>query len=408
MTPARVSTSPASNMPDMSVYAVSQVVSYMNELLAYDDVLQDVWIEGEIPRVTISAAGHAYFTLRDGNSSLRCVMFRNSRGMEHLKDGAAIIAHGRMSIYEARGDLQLVVDIAQPEGVGELQLKLEQLTHKLEQEGLFDLSRKRPIPEFPRRVGVITSETGAVWHDIQTVTARRYPLVELVLAPTLVQGDRAAAGIVEAFRAMNSEPGIDMVIVARGGGSMEDLWPFNEEAVARAVFSSQAPVISAVGHETDHTICDLVADLRAPTPSAAAELAVPDRAELALRIASGHQTMGMFVIDQLSRSARTVAQLTIDLDRAVPDFDTLRLRLDDILRTAETHLNSQLRITRQRAEGTRLRLESLNPADTLRRGYAIVERRDSGAAITGADQVSSGDVIRVQVSRGDFDATVID
>ena len=276
---------------EMSVYAVSQVVSYMNELLAYDDVLQDIWIEGEIPQVTISAAGHAYFTLLDGNNSLRCVMFRNARGMEHLQDGAAIIAHGRMSIYEARGDLQLVVDIAQPEGVGELQLKLEQLTHKLEQEGLFDPSRKRPIPEFPRRVGVITSETGAVWHDIQTVTARRYPLVELVLAPTLVQGDRAAAGIVEAFRAMNSEPGIDMVIVARGGGSMEDLWPFNEEAVARAVFSSQAPVISAVGHETDHTICDLVADLRAPTPSAAAELAVPDRAELALRIASGHQTL---------------------------------------------------------------------------------------------------------------------
>ena len=393
---------------EMSVYAVSQVVSYMNELLAYDDVLQDVWIEGEIPRVTISAAGHAYFTLRDGNSSLRCVMFRNSRGMEHLKDGAAIIAHGRMSIYEARGDLQLIVDIAQPEGVGELQLKLEQLTHKLEQEGLFDPSRKRPIPEFPRRVGVITSETGAVWQDIQTVTARRYPLVELVLAPTLVQGDQAAAGIVDAFRGMNSEPDIDVVIVARGGGSLEDLWPFNEEAVARAVFSSQNPVISAVGHETDHTICDLVADLRAPTPSAAAELAVPDRAELALRVASGHQTLGVFINDHLSTSARTVAQLTTDLDRAVPDFDTLRLRLDDMLRTAESHLDSQLQITRQRAEGTRLRLESLNPADTLRRGYAIVERRDSGAAITGADEVSSGDIIRVQVSRGDFDATVID
>ena len=184
----------------MTVYGVSQVVSYMNELLAYDDVLQDIWIEGEIPQATISAAGHAYFTLRDGNSSLRCVMFRNSRGLEHIRDGAAIIAHGRMSIYESRGDLQMVVDIAQPEGVGELQLQLEQLMLKLEQEGLFEPSRKRPIPEYPRRVGVITSETGAVWHDIQTVTARRFPLIELVLAPTLVQGDHAAAGIVEAFR----------------------------------------------------------------------------------------------------------------------------------------------------------------------------------------------------------------
>ena len=392
----------------MAVYGVSQVVSYMNELLAYDDVLQDIWIEGEIPQATISAAGHAYFTLRDGKSSLRCVMFRNSRGLEHIRDGAAIIAHGRMSIYESRGDLQMVVDIAQPEGVGELQLQLEQLMLKLEQEGLFEPSRKRPIPEYPRRVGVITSETGAVWHDIQTVTARRYPLIELVLAPTLVQGDHAAAGIVEAFRAMNSEPDIDTVIVGRGGGSLEDLWPFNEETVARAVFSSQAPVISAVGHETDHTICDLVADLRASTPSAAAELAVPDRAELAIRLASSYQALGMFFTDQISRSAKTLNQLKTDLDRAVPDFDTHRMRLDDMLRTAEAHLDSHLNIIHERVEGTRLRLESLNPADTLRRGYAIVERRDSGAAVTDADDVAPDDVVRVRVSRGSFDASVID
>jgi exodeoxyribonuclease VII large subunit len=380
----------------------------MNEVLEYDDVLQDIWIEGEIPQATISAAGHAYFTLRDGNSSLRCVMFRNARGMEHVKDGAAITAHGRMAIYEARGDLQLIVDVVQPEGVGELQLKLEQLMHKLEQEGLFDPSRKRPIPEFPRRVGVITSETGAVWHDIQTVTARRYPLVELVLAPTLVQGDQAAAGIVEAFGAMSSQPDIDVIIVGRGGGSFEDLWPFNEEAVARAVFSSQTPVISAVGHETDHTICDLVADLRAATPSAAAELAVPDRAELAMRVASGHQAMGMFIDSQIFRSAQNLDQLKTDLDRAVPDFDTLRLRLDDMLRTTESQLDNQLEMTRQRTEGPRLRLQSLNPADTLRRGYAIVERKDSGAAVTDADDVAANDVVRVQVSRGSFDATVID
>jgi exodeoxyribonuclease VII large subunit len=380
----------------------------MNEVLEYDDVLQDIWIEGEIPQATISAAGHAYFTLRDGNSSLRCVMFRNARGMEHVKDGAAITAHGRMAIYEARGDLQLIVDVVQPEGVGELQLKLEQLMHKLEQEGLFDPSRKRPIPEFPRRVGVITSETGAVWHDIQTVTARRYPLVELVLVPTLVQGDQAAAGIVEAFRAMSSQSDIDVIIVGRGGGSFEDLWPFNEEAVARAVFSSQTPVISAVGHETDHTICDLVADLRAATPSAAAELAVPDRAELAMRIASSHQALGMFINDQIFRSAQRLSQLSNDLDRTIPDFDTLRLRLDDMLRTAESQLDNQLEMTRQRTEGTRLRLQSLNPADTMRRGYAIVERKDSGTAVTDADDVAANDVVRVQVSHGSFDATVID
>jgi exodeoxyribonuclease VII large subunit len=247
-----------------------------------------------------------------------------------------------------------------------------------------------------------------VWHDIQTVTARRYPLVELVLAPTLVQGDKAAAGIVDAFRDMNSEPNIDMVIVGRGGGSLEDLWPFNEEAVARAVFASQSPVISAVGHENDHTICDLVADLRAATPSAAAELAVPDRAELAMRVASGHQAMGMFIDDRISRSTQTLNQLRTDLERSTPDFVTLRMRLDDMLRAAESHLDSQLQLTRERVEGTRLRLESLNPADTLRRGYAIVERKDSGAAVTDADDVAPDDVVSVRVSRGSFDATVVD
>lgn len=395
-------------MFDVPVYAVSQVVTYMNQLLAYDDVLQDVWVEGEIPRVTVSAAGHAYFTLVEGSTSLRCVMFRNARGMEHLQDGAAIIVHGRMSIYEARGDLQLVADVAQPEGVGELQLKLEQLTHKLEREGLFDPSRKRPIPDYPRRVGVITSEAGAVWQDIQTVIARRYPLVELVLAPTLVQGDRAAAGIAAAFAAMNSTPDIDVVIVARGGGSLEDLWPFNEEEVARAVFASGAPVISAIGHETDHTICDLVADLRAPTPSAAAELAVPDRADLAMRIASQGGALSATIDDQISRAAQSVDRLSAVLELTVPQFDNLRLRLDDRLRASESALSGQLQIAGQRAEGARLRLEALNPADTLRRGYAIAELRDSGDVITDADAVSTDDVVRIRVSRGGFDAAVID
>jgi exodeoxyribonuclease VII large subunit len=392
----------------MAIYTVSQVTTYVNEVLSYDEVLRDVWVEGEVANVAKPASGHAYFTLRDGTSSLRCVMFRNSRGMEHLLDGAAIIAHGRLAVYEVRGDLQLIADIAQPEGAGELQLRLEQLKLKLEQEGLFEPSRKRPVPEFPRRVGVITSPSGAVWQDIQTVIARRYPLVELALAPTAVQGDTAAAGIVEAFLAMNAEPDIDVVIIARGGGSMEDLWPFNEEAVARAVFASQAPVISAVGHETDFTICDLVADLRAPTPSAAAELAVPDLADLALRVLSGRRALDDRVSDIFRRSSESLDRLDLRLDRGRPRLDTLRMRVDDLLRAAASQMSTRVQVTQERLEGTRLRLESLSPLDTLRRGYAIVQLDPSGDVIIDAAQTSPGDDVRVTVNQGAFGATVSD
>ena len=193
----------------MAIYTVSQVTTYVNEVLSYDDVLRDIWVEGEIANVARPASGHAYFTLRDGTSSLRCVMFRNSRGMEHILDGAAIIAHGRLAVYEVLGDLQLIADIAQPEGAGELQLKLEQLKLKLETEGLFEPSRKRKLPTFPRKIGVVSSPTGAVWHDIQDVIGRRYPLVELMLAPAPVQGETAAPAIAEAVQAANDEPDLD-------------------------------------------------------------------------------------------------------------------------------------------------------------------------------------------------------
>jgi len=392
----------------MAIYTVSQVTTYLNEVLSYDDVLRDIWVEGEIANVARPASGHAYFTLRDGTSSLRCVMFRNSRGMEHVLDGAAIVAHGRLAVYEVRGDLQLIADIAQPEGVGELQLRLEQLKLKLEQEGLFEPSRKRPVPEFPRRVCVITSPSAAVWHDIQTVIARRYPLVELALAPTPVQGDTAAAGIVEAFQAMSSEQDIDVVIIARGGGSLEDLWPFNEEAVARAVFASQVPVISAVGHETDFTICDLVADLRAPTPSAAAELAVPDQADLALRVLAGRRTLDDRVSELLGKAVESLDRIDLRLDRARPQLDTIRMRVDDLLRAAASHINTRLQVTLEHLEGTRLRLESLSPLDTLRRGYAIVQHDPAGDVITDAAQTSRGDDVRVTVNKGAFGATVTD
>ena len=390
----------------MAIYSVTQVTSYLKELLEQDSLLQDIWVSGEVANLARPGSGHTYFTLREAKSSLRCVMFRNSRGAELLEGGAAVIAHGRISIYEARGDLQLIADIVQPEGVGELQLKLEQLKLKLENEGLFEPSRKRSLPEFPRRLGVVTSPTGAVWQDIQTVIERRYPLVELLLTPAPVQGEAAAAGIVEALQALNEAPELDAVILARGGGSLEDLWPFNEEAVARAIYSSPVPVITGVGHETDFTIADMVADQRAPTPSAAAEMAVPDRAELATRLLVAEQALGSSISGHLSIKSDSFQRLELILQRSRPDLDTLRMRIDDLLQSAATHLTHNLKLSTERFGGLRLRLDSLSPRDTLRRGYAVVQRREDEAVVRDAAQVDTGDGVQVTLSHGAFDAEV--
>ena len=390
----------------MPVYSVSQITSYLRDLVERDHLLQDIWVGGEVANLARPGSGHSYFTLRDAKGSLRSVMFRNVRGAELLSNGAAVIAHGRISVYEVRGEVQLVVDIVQPEGVGELQLKLEQLKLKLQKEGLFEPSRKRGLPPFPQRVGVVTSPTGAVWHDIQTVVSRRYPLVELLLAPTPVQGEEAAPGIVEALQALNDTDGVDVVIVARGGGSLEDLWPFNEEAVARAIYVSLAPVVSAVGHETDFTIADMVADQRAPTPSAAAEMAVPDRAELATHLLVAEQALTASIGGHLSVKRGSLQQLEPRLDRSRPDLDSLRMHIDELLKRAATQLKHNLAVKVERLEGLRLRLESLSPLDTLRRGYAVVQRLCDDEVVSAAAQVNPGDPIAITLSRGGLEAEV--
>ena len=390
----------------MAVYSVTQVTSYLKGLLEQDSLLQDVWVSGEVGTLARPGSGHTYFTLREATSSLRCVMFRSARGAERLAGGAAVVAHGRITMYEARGELQLIVDIVQPEGVGELQLKLEQLKLELEKEGLFEPSRKRSLPEFPRRLGVVTSPTGAVWQDIQTVIGRRYPLVKLLLAPAPVQGEAAGAAIVEAFQMLNEEADLDLIILARGGGSLEDLWPFNEEAVARAVYSSRVPVITGVGHETDFTIADMVADQRAPTPSVAAEMAVPDTSELATRILVAEQALTSSISGHLSIKSDSFQRLELILQRNRPDLDTLRMRIDDLLQSAATHLTHNLKLSTERLEGLRLRLDSLSPRDTLRRGYAVVQRREDEAVVSDAAQVDAGDELRVTLSRGALDAEV--
>ena len=389
-----------------AIYGVSQVTSYLQDLLAYDDLLSDIWIEGEVSSLRRAGSGHAYFSLRDDSSSLRCALFRNSLGHDHLTDGALVIAHGRVSLYAVRGDLQLIADAIQPEGVGRLQMQLERLRARLEREGLFDPSRKRPLPEFPKRIGVVTSSSGAVWHDIQTVIGRRYPLVELLLAPALVQGDAAAPTIVEAIESLNADADIDAIIVARGGGSLEDLWAFNEEAVARAVFASRAPVVSAVGHETDVTICDLVADVRAATPSEAAEMIVPDRADLLLRVSIASQTIEREVSALLMESEDEVGQLFSRMDRAVPSLDDQRIRVDELLEDAATALDHRLQLAAAKVEGVSAALASLSPVDTLRRGYSVVSDRASGRVLTDAGKTDPGDTIDITLHQGSIMASV--
>ena len=368
----------------MKIHSVAEVTRYLRELLEADSLLADIWVSGEVSNLTESAAGHLYFTLKDETSQLRCVFFRPKLAIT-LENGAAVITHGRISIYEVSGALQLYVDLVQLEGVGILHLEFERLKAKLEEEGLFEPARKRSLPLFPKRIGVVTSPTGAVFYDIASIIGRRYPLAELVLSPTLVQGDGAVDGVVQALQALNDTEDIDVVILARGGGSLEDLWAFNEEKVARAIYASKAPVISGVGHDTDFTIADFVADVRAPTPSAAAELAVPDCTELEAHIQALTKT------------------LRIDVTRYL---DRYRQRTDELTRAASVYLGNALAISREKLRGRELELASLSPLATLSRGYALVQHSATGEVVSHIDQVQRGDAIDIKVSDGQFKGRV--
>ncbi|HEY8491215.1 MAG TPA: exodeoxyribonuclease VII large subunit [Dehalococcoidia bacterium] len=392
----------------MNVYTVRQVTTYLKELLESDVHLADLWVTGEVSNLSRSANGHLYFTLKDSGTQIRCVYFRRARmpGADLLAHGAQVVAHGRVSLYEVRGDLQYYVDFVHAQGVGLLHLQFERLKAQLEEEGLFDEARKRPIPPFPRRIGVVTSPYGAVFHDICHVLARRWPLVEVVLAPTQVQGEGAVAGIVAALVRLNDLPDLDLIIVARGGGSLEDLWPFNEEAVARAVYGSRVPVISAIGHETDVTICDYVADVRAPTPSAAAERAVPDRAEFRLRLRDRAVALRTCAERAVEERAGTVDRAVALLDRCLPDLEVMRTRVEELATAAAERLERGLHRQRERVEARALQLHALDPRQTLARGYAVVQDRESGRIISRRADAAPGRRLGITVSDGPFDARV--
>ncbi len=393
----------------MTLVTVAEITAYLKELFQIDPVLTDLWVRGEASNISRPASGHHYFSLKDSEASLRCVCFKQqARYLSYLpNDGDAILAHGRIGIYEATGQYQLYIDLMQPDGVGLLAAQFERLRLQLELEGLFDEARKRPLPLAPRCIGVVTSASGAVWQDIQTVVARRYPLTSLLLAPASVQGGAAPAEIVQAIAALQADGRAEVIIVGRGGGSAEDLAPFNDETVVRAIFASRIPVVSAVGHETDSTLADLVADVRAPTPSAAAELCTPDRAAIAADLRAAARAMAALIRDDLEQRAGDLDGLNRILQRHSPLLraEQFRQRLDERTRTLTALISQALIIDRERLGARRAALAALNPTAVLDRGYALVCDADTGEVMRKARDGHGGRTLRVRVADGSFGAT---
>ena len=388
--------------------SVTQLNEYLKMVLDGDRVLSNVFVRGEISNFKLYSSGHAYFTLKDDAGQLKSVMFRSycSRLLFKPEDGMRVIAHGRVSVYESSGQYQLYVDDMQPDGAGSLAMRFEQLKRKLAAEGLFDEARKRPLPPMPRRIGVITSPSGAAVHDIINVLGRRFPAAEMILYPSEVQGAQAPAQLISGVEFFSMTGLVDVIILGRGGGSAEDLWAFNDEYLARAVASCSIPVISAVGHESDFTICDFVADRRAPTPSAAAEIAVPDMGEILRGLASVRTGLQASMQKLIVQERRVLNQLTQSRVFARPDqmLDGFRMRLDEYEAKLNRAADQALLQKKQSTASIAGKLEALNPLAVLSRGYATVSR--DGISVTSIEQINDNDTLDIRFADGSVRATV--
>ncbi len=397
----------------VQVLPVGLLTSYVREVLEGDPLLGDVWVEGEVSNLFVARSGHVYFTIGDAEGQLKCALFKPQAARQRRlpRQGDQVAAHGRVSLYERDGAIQLYVDVVERAGVGILALRLEQLRQQLEAEGLFDPARKRPLPGMPRAIGVVTSPAGAVWHDIQNVLRRRYPLAELVLAPSPVQGPLAAASLVAALAAIQADPSVDVVILARGGGSDEDLAAFNDEALARAVFASRVPVVTGVGHETDWTLVDWVADLRAPTPSAAAEIASPSVVDLADQVRDGRARAEAAVLDALQDGRGRAERLSERLARVDPQT-LVAARRGSVASLVSRLGEAGTAAIRERRDSLGARgglLWSLEPARVLGRGYAVVAVAESELAgpVMRPRDVRSGQRLVARVAGGTIAVVVV-
>ena len=390
-------------------WTVSDLTAYIRELFEIDYRLNDVTVSGEISNFSSARSGHLYFTLKDENAQLKCVMWRNAaqRLLYLPSDGDAVVARGRVSVYEAAGAYQLYVDSLQAEGRGDLAVAYDKLKEKLESEGLFDVEHKQSLPEFPQKIGIVTSADAAALRDILNVLRRRWPIVSVLVAPTLVQGKEAPTQIFKAVKFLDGRNDIDLIIVTRGGGSIEDLWAFNDESVARAIFSTSHPVIVGVGHETDFTISDFVADVRAPTPSAAAELAVPDVAEMTSAIGGLIGALDGSIRSLLRFKKISIEVLSQSLRHLSPktELDQLRQKNDWLTSRLDRSMEFYLERLSSRCKAAVDRLSTVDPTATLARGYAIVWDKNN-RIVQSKDSVQAGDPLLVRVQDGDFGATV--
>lgn len=440
---------------EQRILSIKELNRYIRMKLESDSLLQDVWIRGEISNFTHHSSGHMYFTLKDKDSRIKTIMFasHNQRLPFIPKEGARVIARGNVSVYERDGQYQFYATHMQPDGIGSLYLAFEQLKGKLEAEGLFAPERKRPIPRYPRVIGVITSPTGAAVRDIITTLARRYPQAAVVLYPVLVQGKAAAPSIVKAIRTLNQMGEADVLIVGRGGGSLEELWAFNEEQVARAIYQSEIPVISAVGHETDFTIADFVCDLRAATPTAAAELAVPHQAELKAQLGQCERVLQRSLQHQLAQARESLRRLAnspallqprrslfqhaerLDMlttrlkarasarrELAVSAHDRLSARLlryhpqetllyakrrqSEMERQLTQAMTGMLKENSQRLHSSIRQLDALSPLKVMARGYSLVYDEQHKSLIKSLNDVEPGDMVKVKVTDGELDCQV--
>lgn len=388
--------------------SVSELNTYVKRLLDSDRALISVTVTGEISNFTDHRSGHLYFSLKDSDAQIKAVMFRSQR--QRLKfmpsDGMRVTVHGTVSLYSQTGTVQLYANSMDPDGVGALYKAYEQLKEKLSLEGLFDEDKKKLLPEYPMRIGVITSPTGAAVRDIINVTGRRFPLATLYLYPALVQGEGAEASLINALDYLDRSGLVDVIIIGRGGGSIEDLWAFNSERLARRIFDARVPIISAVGHETDFTICDFVADMRAPTPSAAAEIAVPDMRELSLRIDGAYDRLVSALLRITDRRREKLQELSEREIFLLPEmlFSEKREAVQAMLERCSGHISKKLSDATSEYKLLVGKCEALSPLSVLSRGYSIAEH--CGRAVRTSDDISVGDVLKITFNRGNATVTV--
>ena len=393
----------------MGIYTVSQLNEHIKKVLTSDPQLSQVWVRGEISNLTKHSSGHHYFTLKDGNAQISCVSFRmTNRTLKFEPESSMkVLVFGTVDVYTVRGQYQLRVLDMRPDGIGELYKAYEQLRNRLQEEGLFDVVHKKKIPQYPSKIGVITSPTGAAIHDILHVLRRRFP-VDILLSPAIVQGENSAESIVKALEYLNRTD-VDMIILGRGGGSLEDLWSFNEEVVARAIFESGIPVISAVGHETDYTISDFVADVRAPTPSAAAEIAVPEKTGLNKHVESIILRMQQAAIHLIVDKRHHVGYLysRIEPERFVEILRRDMQRVDELSSRIEMAFGRAMESRHASLSGLAGRLNAVSPLNTLERGYSIALKSENHAVIRSVDDVKTDDSVDVRLMDGTLECKVM-